>query len=94
MTRNNEICIRAGGDEFCLIGVGKYSSIDLIIRTERFNLALTEINKSSGKPYEISASVGTAMRLFTTDLNIDELFEEADANMYKNKVRRKKQRTN
>lgn len=94
VTRNNEICIRAGGDEFCLIGVGKYSAIDLIIRTERLNLALTEINKSSGKPYEISASVGTAMRLFTTDLNIDELLEEADANMYKNKVSRKKQRTN
>ena len=94
VTRNNEICIRAGGDEFCLIGVGKYSAIDLIIRTERLNLALAEINKSSGKPYDISASVGTAMRLFTNDLNIDELLEEADANMYKNKVRRKKQRTN
>lgn len=92
ITRNNEICVRAGGDEFFLIGVGKYSSIDLVIRTERLYLALTEINKSSGKPYEISASVGTSMRLYTPDLNIDDLLEEADANMYKNKVARKKQR--
>lgn len=92
VTRNNEICVRAGGDEFYLIGVGKYSSIDQIIRAERFNLALTEINKSSGKPYEISASVGTALHLFTPDLDIDDLLEEADAKMYKNKVSRKKQR--
>lgn len=92
VTRNNEICVRAGGDEFFLIGVGKYSAIDLVIRTERFNLALTEINKSSGKPYEISASVGTSIRLFTPDLDIDELLEEADAKMYKSKVARKKQR--
>ena len=92
--RNNEICVRAGGDEFYMIGVGKYNNIDQVIRSERFNLALSEINKSSGKPYEISASIGSAIRLFTPDLDIDELLEEADANMYKNKVSRKKQRTN
>lgn len=92
--RSNEICVRAGGDEFYLIGIGKYSSIDQILRAERFNIALSEINKSSGKPYEISASIGSAMHLFTPDLNIEELLEEADAKMYKNKVSRKKQRTN
>lgn len=92
--RNNEICVRAGGDEFYMIGVGKYNNIDQVIRAERFNLALSETNKSSGKPYEISASIGSAMRLFTPDLDIDELLEEADAKMYKNKVSRKKQRTN
>ncbi|MGN0598423.1 MAG: GGDEF domain-containing protein [Oscillospiraceae bacterium] len=92
VTRNNEICVRAGGDEFYIIGVGEYSSIDLVIRTERLYLALTEINKSSGKPYEISASIGTSIRLYTPDVNIEDLLEEADANMYKNKVARKKQR--
>lgn len=92
--RNNEICVRAGGDEFYMIGVGKYTSIDQVIRAERFNLALSEINKSSGKPYEISASIGSAIHLFTPDLDIEELLEEADSKMYKNKVSRKKQRTN
>lgn len=92
VTRNNEICVRAGGDEFYMIGIGSYSAIDQVIRPERLALALTEINKSSGKPYEISASIGSAMHIFTPDFNIEDLLEEADEMMYKNKSRRKKQR--
>lgn len=92
VTRNNEICVRAGGDEFYMIGIGSYSAIDQVIRPERLALALAEINKSSGKPYEISASIGSAMHIFTPDFNIEDLLEEADEMMYKNKSRRKKQR--
>lgn len=92
VTRNNEVCVRAGGDEFYMIGIGSYSAIDQVIRPERLALALTEINKSSGKPYEISASIGSAMRIFTPDFNIEDLLEEADEMMYKNKSRSKKQR--
>ncbi len=92
VTRNNEICVRAGGDEFYIIGVGSYSSIDQVIRPERLSLALKEINKSSDKPYEISSSIGSSLHIFTPDINIEDIIKDADDKMYQNKVSRKKQR--
>lgn len=92
VTRNNEICVRAGGDEFYIIGVGSYSNIDQVIRPERLGLALKEINKLAEKPYEISASIGSAIGIYSENFDLETLLEEADEEMYKNKVKHKKQR--
>lgn len=94
VTRNREICVRAGGDEFYIIGIGEYSAIDAIVRSERLSLAITEVNKSAAKPYEISASIGYSLRLFFPEAGIDAVLNEADEKMYKNKIARKKQRIN
>jgi diguanylate cyclase (GGDEF)-like protein len=94
VTRNNEICVRAGGDEFYIIGIGEYSGIDAIIRTERLNLSVSEVNKSAGKPYEISASVGCSLQKYEPEKGIEATIQDADEKMYNNKVMRKKHRTN
>lgn len=94
VTRNREICVRAGGDEFYIIGIGEYSAIDAIVRSERLSLAVTEVNKSAAKPYEISASIGYSLRLYFPEAGIEDAINEADERMYKNKIERKKQRMN
>ena len=36
LTRDNEICVRAGGDEFFIIGIGAYPDSECAERRERF----------------------------------------------------------
>ncbi len=94
VTRNNEICIRAGGDEFYIIGIGDYSGMDAIIRSERLSLSFAEVNKSAEKPYEISASIGYSLNLFSSGISLGDAIKDADKKMYENKTARKKQRVN
>ncbi|MBQ5333922.1 MAG: GGDEF domain-containing protein [Oscillospiraceae bacterium] len=92
IARNDDICVRAGGDEFYIIGVGDYNSIDALVRVQRFNQALEEANKTAAKPYEISASIGYCCESISHQIAIDELLRIADGRMYENKTARKKQR--
>ncbi|MCM1525523.1 MAG: GGDEF domain-containing protein [Ruminococcus sp.] len=92
MCRNSEICVRAGGDEFYIIGVGDYNLIDAIVRIEKFNLTLAEINKEENKPYEISASIGYCCEKINSGVSCDEAIRIADGRMYESKIARKKQR--
>ena len=89
---NNEICVRNGGDEFLLIGVGDYTKDTA---EEKVNKILNEINRrseESGKPYSVSASLGFCCDLLQSDTNIDKLMAIADEKMYENKRKRKKNR--
>lgn len=90
--RSSEICVRAGGDEFYIIGIGDYTSDEISETPERFVEALKEESGTAEKPYEISASIGYACQPVTGDFNIDNVINAADANMYENKTARKKQR--
>lgn len=92
ISKNDELCVRAGGDEFFIIGVGDYSSIDAVVRVQRFNQALEETDKAAGKPYEISASIGYCCESISHQIAFAELLRIADGRMYENKTARKKQR--
>lgn len=92
IAKNDDICVRAGGDEFYIIGVGDYNSIDALVRIQRFSQALEETDKAAGKPYEISASIGYCCESLSHRIAIDELLRIADGRMYENKIARKKQR--
>lgn len=87
-----EICIRAGGDEFYLLGVGKYTGEDLKQRREMFEAYVEQADKSSGKPYPVSASMGCAMIQTHKGIQVNNVLNMADVEMYKNKIERKKQR--
>lgn len=91
--RNQEICARTGGDEFVLLGCGDYS--DSITDEYSAYIAgyLDRYNKSSGKPYEMSVSVGFVLRQVTGEDDLDALVNEADELMYKSKVARRMNRT-
>lgn len=93
IARSDEICVRAGGDEFYVIGIGDYSGADLTARVQRFNDAVEEEDQSSGKPYEISASIGGCCEHLRFGMTVDDVIHIADGRMYKSKTERKKQRS-
>ena len=85
----DEICIRAGGDEFYIIGVGKYDPWDLISRKNDFHMLLNDLQSSSQKPYTITASIGIATDALDENTNIDTIINRADKEMYDEKVKTK-----
>ncbi len=89
---NTEIGVRAGGDEFYIIGIGEYSQVDAMVRIQKFNIAIAEENKAAGKPYEISASIGYCCEPMSSGIDIEDAIQIADGRMYENKTARKKQR--
>ena len=92
ITQPNEIFVRAGGDEFYLIGVGQYSEEDIQKREDMFSKVMERQSKTYQKPYIVTASVGSAMKEVTKSLHIEEIISIADEKMYLYKARRKRQR--
>ncbi len=92
IAKTGEICIRAGGDEFYMLGVGKYTEKDLEERKKLFEENITLEDKNSGKPYPITASIGCVFVEMNDQLQINSVINMADVEMYKSKVERKKQR--
>lgn len=88
--KEKEICIRAGGDEFYVVGVGQYTEADIEERKKEFYEKIAYADRTSGKPYPISASIGCAIAPIDDSLNIIGVVNEADEDMYKSKVERKK----
>ncbi len=89
ITMTSEICIRAGGDEFFIIGIGDYDESDINKRTEKFNRIMKKLSDDSGKPYIISASIGCSVGAKD---RFDETLSAADKKMYENKVKKKNHR--
>ncbi len=90
--REGEICVRAGGDEFYLFGVGKYTQADLDKQKDDFQSYLAKINDTGSKPYLIGASIGMELAPIDDSLMVDKVINAADVKMYTSKVERKKQR--
>ena len=89
--REEEFCVRAGGDEFYVIGIGSYADGECEKRCTAYLAALADISANSGKPYPISASIGCALG-DAGDFDLEELLRIADEEMYRFKVMRKKHR--
>lgn len=93
VTEEHEVSIRAGGDEFYLLGVNRhYTEKNLIDKVSRYRDYVTQINRASNKPYEVSASVGFCVKKLSEVKTIDDIIREADKYMYLCKVENKKHR--
>ncbi len=92
ITRSTELCIRAGGDEFYVIGISDYKEEEGNERSRKLVELLEKYNRNSTKPYELSASIGYCIRPYESEDQMKEVFHIADQQMYQNKVIRKKQR--
>ena len=93
VTKDHEVAVRAGGDEFYLIGVSKHiTEKTMIDKVSHYRSIVDEINRLSGKPYEIGASVGFSMKCFTEVESISDVIREADRHMYLCKAENKKRR--
>ena len=93
IARGNEICVRSGGDEFFLIGIGSYSKEDEAERAKEFAKAIAQASGRAEKPYAVSASIGCAVFPDCGKIGLDNALSEADERMYRYKVKNKKQRS-
>lgn len=87
----DEVCVRAGGDEFYIFGAGKTDDEQLQKRINEFTEKLNSLNSNYNKPYLISASIGYAYAS-VENLHINNVINTADERMYRSKIERKKQR--
>ena len=89
MTDPGEICVRAGGDEFYVIGRGDYNDEKLQHKVDMFNAYIENKGKALNKPYMFSASIGYAIAEYNDDFSIEELISIADVDMYRHKLERR-----
>lgn len=92
IAREGELCVRAGGDEFYLIGVGQYSAAEENDRVVRLIRLIDTAGKAANKPYPLSASIGFRIGRAADVHEVAKLIDEADTRMYENKTARKVQR--
>lgn len=88
----SDICCRAGGDEFYIIGLrekGEFSEEKYI---EDFTAALSKLSAGDKKPYSVTASIGCAVSREQLGLDFEALLSEADENMYHYKLSRRRRR--
>ena len=88
----NEICVRSGGDEFFLIGIGSYRREDEAKRAAEFTEAVEKASDRAGKPYPVSASIGCVVFADCREISLDNALGEADERMYRYKIKNKKHR--
>ncbi len=93
VTRKNEICVRSGGDEFFLIGIGKYTRSDEAERAAEFTEAMEKRSKQLNKPYNVSASIGIMVFDEFNAESLDSALSIADEKMYNYKMRHRRHRS-
>ncbi len=91
--KSGEICVRSGGDEFFLIGIGRYSTEDAADRARMFTEAVEAASRRAAKPYTISASIGCAVFSDYRQISLDNAISEADERMYRYKVKNRRHRS-
>ena len=91
--KNKEICVRSGGDEFFLIGIGSYENEDVAERAKAFSQAVETASRRAAKPYTISASIGCAVFSDYSQISLDSALSEADERMYRYKVKNRRHRS-
>lgn len=83
--RKSDVVARIGGDEFAvLLTTPSRPDIKTIV-SEHLQRHLETHNKSSGRPYELSLSIGITHYNPEQPSELDKLLSEADASMYENK---------
>lgn len=88
--RKGDAIARLGGDEFAvLLNIGDRESLDAVVA--RIGTAIAQYNEYSGKPYQLSLSVGADVFPVEAGETVDAIVSQVDRLMYLNK-RLKKQR--
>lgn len=81
ITEDNEICVRSGGDEFVIIGLGDYDENGLQERVDRFNEYIAGSSPYNDRGDRYNASIDYKYAKCGTK-DITEVLNEADAKMY------------
>jgi diguanylate cyclase (GGDEF)-like protein len=83
-----EICARFGGDEFVVFATD-YSEDDAKSFCDRFVLGVDEYNSSSGKPYNVDASMGFTVFVPEPNVSLFTMISLADNKMYEEKKKKR-----
>ena len=90
ITKQDEICVRNGGDEFLIIGLGRYNEKEIKERVNKFNALINEYNTTSPVPF--NASIGYSIKPWGKPEFFAKTMEQADVNMYLDKRQKKNRR--
>ncbi|EKP0299055.1 sensor domain-containing diguanylate cyclase [Aeromonas veronii] len=85
--RDADIFARLGGDEFVVLLPGAGNEHCQKIK-ERLHQAMSDFNSHSGKPYQLSCSLGIVVYDTSTPPDLEQLLRQADEEMYVCKVQR------
>lgn len=90
ITTRNEVCVRSGGDEFIIVGLGRYTENEIKERVRRFNALINAYNADSPVPF--NASIGYCITACGPKDSFEKAMEQADVNMYLDKRQKKNRR--
>ena len=85
----NDICARLGGDEFYVLGTD-YTEEEATLLLNRVSKYLDNYNKLNSKEYNICASGGFYITDEFVSTDLQELYDNADKQMYEEKCRKEK----
>jgi len=86
--RDSDIFARIGGDEFVsLLNATKEDQIEDVLM--RFSAALENYNKQAARGYDIHYSAGYTTKHPDDSISLEQMMENADAKMYKQKSNRR-----
>lgn len=86
--KHGEIIMRYGGDEFVLLAAG-YDDEAAGEFVSKVETAMNRFNSTGEKPYDIEASIGYCITLLNDIVELNDLIENADHEMYKKKYVKK-----
>ena len=87
ITEHNEICVRGGGDEFFILGIGGYTEHQMREKVARFRGYIDIANETMTFP--VDASIGYALKPLDKSENFQIVLDKADAKMYEDKRSKK-----
>lgn len=87
--QSEDVIFRYGGDEFIVLFNSK-SEYEIDEICNKIKVKFEEMNKNQHKSYPIHASLGVFLYKPEMDLNVEQIIELADKEMYENKFNRKK----
>ena len=86
----DEACVRNGGDEFAIVGLGRYTDKEIKERIRHFNALINAYNTDSPVPF--NASIGYCLNPWGKPEAFEKALEQADVNMYLDKRQKKNRR--
>jgi diguanylate cyclase (GGDEF)-like protein len=86
--RSSDIVARIGGDEFVILAI-ECSICEYKKIKSRLDHSMDEFNASNDQPFQLSVSAGAVPCDSDTKFTIEQLMKEADAELYKEKKRKK-----
>ena len=84
---NEDMIFRIGGDEFVVLLQGdRTDRVIELVRNVKRDMALTMNNANTSSAYRMSAAIGIAIYSPIRHINVNDVFKEADRNMYNDKT--------